>query len=35
MRKHLRLLPLPFCIALSLSAQAADDHPEDWGLCPV
>ena len=35
MRKHLRLLPLPFCIALSLSAQAADDPPEDWGLCPV
>lgn len=35
MRKHLRLLPLPFCIALSLSAQAADDPPEDWGQCPV
>lgn len=35
MRKNLRLLPLPFCIALSLSAQAADDLPEDWGLCPV
>ena len=35
MRKKLRLLPLPFCIALSLSAQAADDVPEDWGLCPI
>lgn len=35
MRKHLRLLPLPFCIALSLSAYAADDQPEDWSLCPV
>ena len=35
MRKKLRLLPLPFCIALSLSAHAADDLPEDWGLCPI
>ncbi|MEQ1512624.1 MAG: LPS assembly protein LptD [Lysobacteraceae bacterium] len=35
MRKKLRLLPLPFCIALSLSAQAADDAPEDWGQCPI
>ena len=35
MRKNLRLLPLPFFIALSLSAHAADDHPENWGQCPV
>lgn len=34
-RQHLRLLPLPLCIAMSLSAQAADDRPEDWALCPV
>jgi LPS-assembly protein len=34
-RKTLRLLPLPLCIAFSLSAQAADDMPEDWGLCPI
>ncbi len=34
-RKSLRLLPLPFCIALSLSAHAADEGPEDWGLCPI
>lgn len=34
-RKTLRLLPLPFCIALSLSAHAADDRPEDWALCPI
>ncbi len=34
-RKKLHLLPLPFCIALSLSAHAADDTPEDWGLCPI
>ena len=35
MRKKLHLLPLPFCIALSLSAHAAEDGPEDWGLCPI
>lgn len=34
-RKKLHLLPLPFCIALSLSAHAADEGPEDWGLCPI
>lgn len=34
-RKNLHLLPLPFCIALSLSAYAADDMPEDWGQCPI
>jgi len=37
-RKSLRLLPLPACIALSMAAQiahAADDRPQDWKLCPV
>jgi LPS-assembly protein len=34
-RPVFRLLPLPFCIALSLSAQAADERPEDWKLCPA
>ncbi len=33
-RSNLRLLPLPFCIALSLPAYAAES-PEDWSLCPV
>ncbi|HVR81076.1 MAG TPA: LPS assembly protein LptD [Luteimonas sp.] len=35
MRPVLRLLPLPLCIAFSLAAQAAEDRPDDWGLCPV
>lgn len=35
MRKALRLLPLPLCIAMSLTAQAAEDRPEDWRLCPL
>ncbi|MCA1714811.1 MAG: LPS assembly protein LptD, partial [Gammaproteobacteria bacterium] len=35
MRPALRLLPLPLCIALSLSAHAADERPEDWRLCPI
>lgn len=35
MRTVFRLLPLPFCIALSLAAQAAEDRPENWQLCPV
>ena len=35
MRPALRLLPLPLCIAFSLHAQAADDMPLNWGLCPV
>lgn len=35
MRRTLSLLPLPFCIALSLSAQAAEPASDDWGLCPV
>ncbi len=35
MRPVLRLLPLSLCIALSLNAQAADERPEDWRLCPI
>ena len=35
MRTAFRLLPLPFCIAMSLAAHAADDRPEDWRLCPI
>ena len=35
MRPVFRLLPLPLCIAFSLSAQAADDHPIDWSMCPA
>ncbi|MEJ1096917.1 MULTISPECIES: LPS assembly protein LptD [unclassified Pseudoxanthomonas] len=35
MRPVLRLLPLPFSIALCLPAMAADDKPESWALCPV
>src|SRR5687768_1222744 len=34
-RPVLRLLPLPFSIALCLPAMAADDKPESWALCPV
>ncbi len=34
MRPVFRLLPLPFCIALSLSARA-DDPPPDFSLCPI
>jgi LPS-assembly protein len=37
-RKTLRLLPLPACIALSMAAwaaHAADDRPQDWKLCPA
>jgi LPS-assembly protein len=34
-RKALRLLPLPACIALAFAAHAADERPEDWKLCPV
>jgi LPS-assembly protein len=30
-----RLLPLPLCIALSLSAHAADEPPEDWSMCLI
>lgn len=36
MRPILRLLPLPLCIAATLSAQAQEgDMADDWGLCPV
>ena len=35
MRRPLRLLPLPFCIALSLAAHAAGNRPDDWRLCPI
>jgi LPS-assembly protein len=34
-RPVLRLLPLPFSIALCLPAMADDDKPESWALCPV
>ena len=34
MRPAFRLLPLPFCIALSLSAHA-EDPPPDFSLCPI
>ena len=34
MRPVLRLLPLPFCIALCLPASA-DDKPVNWDLCPI
>ncbi|NUS38112.1 MAG: LPS assembly protein LptD [Lysobacter sp.] len=34
-RPAFRLLPLPFCIAMSLAAQAAEDRPGEWRLCPV
>ena len=35
MRPVLRLLPLPFSIALCLPAMADDDKPVSWALCPV
>ncbi len=35
MRSALRLLPLPFSIALCLPAWAADEKPESWALCPI
>ena len=35
MRPVLRLLPLPFTIALCLPAFAADDKPDNWDLCPI
>src|SRR5690606_19210360 len=34
-RPVFRLLPLPLCIAMSLTAHADDDRPLDWSLCPV
>ena len=35
MRRTLRLLPLPLCIACSLSAYAASNRPADYRLCPI
>lgn len=36
MRPALRLLPLPFCIAISLSAHADETlRPNYWALCPI
>ncbi|HEY5970718.1 MAG TPA: LPS-assembly protein LptD, partial [Pseudoxanthomonas sp.] len=35
MRPVLRLLPLPFAIALSLPVLAADDDSVNWDLCPI
>lgn len=35
MRRSLALLPLPFCISLSLAAHAASDRPVNYNLCPV
>ncbi|CAN7448857.1 LPS assembly protein LptD [Pseudoxanthomonas sp. LjRoot143] len=35
MRTALRLLPLPFSIALCLPALADDEKPESWALCPI
>lgn len=35
MRTALRLLPLPFSIALCLPAMADDEKPESWALCPI
>jgi len=35
-RTALRLLPLPFCIAVSLSAHADEElRPNYWALCPI
>lgn len=35
-RRALRLLPVPFSIALALPALAADEgKPDNWGLCPI
>jgi LPS-assembly protein len=34
-RRTLRLLPLPFCIGLSLAAHGAESRPDDWRLCPT
>ncbi len=35
MRSSLRLLPIPLLMLLSLQAHAGDDHPLNWGLCPI
>src|SRR5690606_28683285 len=34
-RPALRLLPLPLCIAVSLTAFADDERPGMWRLCPL
>ena len=34
-RRTFRLLPLPLCIAMSLTAHAAGNRPDDWRLCPI
>jgi LPS-assembly protein len=34
-RRALRLLPIPFSIALALPAMAADEKPVSYALCPV
>ncbi|MFT4199099.1 MAG: LPS assembly protein LptD [Pseudoxanthomonas sp.] len=34
-RSALRLLPLPFALAVALPAWAADEKPVSWALCPV
>ena len=35
MRPAFRLLPLPLCIAISLTAAADDERPGMWQLCPL
>ena len=35
MRPSPRLLVLPLLIASSLQARAGDNHPQNWGLCPI
>lgn len=35
MHPALRLLPLPVCLAFCLPAQAADEFPQNWRLCPI
>lgn len=34
-RPSLRLLPIPFAIAIALPALAEDRKPDNWGLCPA
>lgn len=35
MRRALRLLPLPFAVAVALPALAQDRKPDNWNLCAV
>ncbi|WDS37482.1 LPS assembly protein LptD [Pseudoxanthomonas sp.] len=35
MRRALRLLPIPFSVALALPAMAANEKPVSYALCPV